>query len=321
MKKINVRGWKNGEEITIQASNLFLGSSDYLRPDNMDYVKKMFDIFLSHGGNAIDTAEHYRHSEPAIGAWIKDTGRRDELVIFTKGCHPKREARDVKRVNAKCIREDIENSLRILGTDHIEMFGLHRDDVNVPVSEIMEELHHQIEIGHIYTAGVSNWELDRIIEANEYAKAHGLHPLTFNSPNLSLARPMIPRWPGCVSASEEMVEWHKENNIALVSWSSQAGGFFSGRFTPEVCPDEEMRDCFYNDENWERYKRCVEIADKIGKSPTQVSLAWVLHQPFEIAAAIGPETPEELLNSIEGSEITLSEQQVKYLDLEVDTDE
>lgn len=319
MKKITIKGWKDGKEIAIEASNLFLGSADFLRPDNMDQVNEMFDEYLGRGGNALDTAEHYRHSEPAIGAWIEATGRRDELVIFTKGCHPKREARDVSRVNAACIREDIEHSLATMHTDHVEMFALHRDDPSVPVSEIMEELNRQIECGHIYAAGVSNWELPRIIEANEYAKEHGLHPLTFNSPNLSLAKPMGPRWPGCVSASDEMVAWHKENDIALVSWSSQAGGFFSGRFTRDCCDDQEIRDCFYNDENWERYDRCIELAEKKAKSPIQIALAWVLNQPFNIAAVIGPEKISELDNSIEGSDIELTPAEVSYLNLEVES--
>lgn len=182
----------------------------------------------------------------------------------------------------------------------------------------MDELNHQIDIGHIYAAGVSNWELSRIIEANAYAKEKGLHPLTFNSPNLSLAKPMHPRWPGCVSASDEMVKWHEENDVALLSWSSQAGGFFSGRFTREECSDDEIKDCYYNEENWKRYDRCIELANKKGKTPIQIALAWVLNQPFNIAAVIGPEKVSELDNSIEGSLIELSELEEKYLNLEVD---
>ncbi|MFV0380975.1 MAG: aldo/keto reductase [Breznakia sp.] len=319
MKKIKIKGWKKGEKIEIEASNLFLGSADFLRPDNADFVCEMIEKYMECGGNAFDTAEHYRHSEPAIGAWLAKTKKREQVVIFTKGCHPKREARDVSRVNAACIREDIEHSLKTMGVDHVEMFALHRDDVNTPVSEIMEELHYQIEIGNIYAAGVSNWELDRIVEANAYAKEHDLHPLTFNSPNLSLARPMMPRWPGCVSASDEMVEWHKENDIAMISWSSQAGGFFSGRFTRDTCDDEEMRACFYNKENWERYDRCVTLAGLKKKTPIQIALAWLLHQPFAVAAAIGPETKAELISSIEGSEVKLSANELAFLDLERNT--
>lgn len=319
MKQIEIKGWRAGKEIHIKAGGLFLGSADFLRTDNMKQVHEMYQVFMDRGGNAVDTAEHYRWAEPAIGQWIKESGRRDELVIFTKGCHPKREARDIKRVNARCIREDIEHSLETMHVDHVEMFALHRDDESVPVGEIMEELNRQIEQGNIYAAGVSNWELPRLIEANAYAKDHGLHPLTFNSPNLSLAKPMRPRWPGCVSAGDEMIQWHKENETALISWSSQAGGFFSGRFTKEYCDDEEIRDCFYNDENWKRYDRCVELAERRGKSPIQMALAWVLNQPFHIAAVVGPEKVSELDHSLDASGIELTQKDVKYLNLEVES--
>ena len=318
MRHIAITGWKNGRQITIEPSNLFLGSADFLRADNMEQVERMYDAFLARGGNAIDTAEHYRHSEPAIGAWLEKTGRRDELVIFTKGCHPKREARDVSRVSAACIREDIQHSLETMHTDHVEMFALHRDNPDVPVGEIMEELNRQIEEGHIYAAGVSNWNLRRIVEAQEYAERNGLHPLSFNSPNLSLAHPMCPRWPGCVSADAEMVRYHRKTGLPLVSWSAQGGGFFSGRFTRERCDDEEIRRCYCNDENWERYDRCVALAKERGVTPIQVALAWVLNQPFSIAAVIGPENVDELASSLAGAEIALTSHEVAYLDLEVD---
>lgn len=321
MKKINIKGWSKGKDIIIEVSNLFLGSADFLRLDNMEQVNNMYEHFLQEGGNAIDTAEHYRWAEPTIGKWLAETGRRKELVLFTKGCHPKREARDVKRVNATCIREDIEHSLHVLQVDYLDMFALHRDDTKIAVSEIMEELHHQVEIGHVHAIGVSNWELDRIIEANAYAQEHGLHPLTFNSPNLSLARPKKARWPGCVSANAEMVAWHKKYHIAMISWSAQAGGFFSGHFSRECCDNDEIRDCFYNDDNWKRYDRCLELAMKKHKTPIQIALAWVLHQPFDIAAVIGPEKISELCSSIAAAEIELTPWELQYLDLEVKRDE
>ncbi len=316
MEQIAIKGWRKGEEITLHASKLFLGSADFLRPDNMDAVAEMFETYIAHGGNIIDTAEHYRHAELAIGEWFKVSGNRKRLQVLTKGCHPKREARDVKRVNAECIREDVLQSLEKLNTDYVELYALHRDDPTVPVGEILEALAEQIEKGYIQAIGVSNWELPRIIEAQEYAQKHGLYPLSFTSPNLSLAVPMIPRWPGCVSADKDMVDWHLQHDLALVSWSSQAGGFFSGRFTPEHCPDPEIKACFYNEDNWLRYERAKDLAVKKGCSPIQIALAWVLHKGDNIAAIIGPEKVSELESSLEAANIQLSSAEVKFLALE-----
>lgn len=319
MKKITVKGFKGNQEIEIKASNLFLGASDYLRSDNMDFAKPIVDEFIRQGGNAFDTARHYRHGEKAISTWMKlSNTKREDIVLFTKCCHPVREFPDTPRVNAKGINEDVEVSLQMLETDYVDMLALHRDDESVSVKEIMDELNRQIELGRVRAIGVSNWSLERIIEANEYAKNNGLKPLTFNSPNLSLARPKRPRWPGCVSADDAMIKWHEANDMALVSWSSQAGGFFSGRFAKDKLDDEEMVDCFYNDANWEKFDRCKILGEAKGCSLIQIALAWVLNQSFEVAAAIGCENKDELLSSLEGATITITEQEMKYLNLEAD---
>lgn len=315
MKKFVIKGFKDGKEINIEASALLMGSGDFLRLDNMEFAAPILDKYIELGGNIFDTARHYRHSEKALGHWMKERGNRDNVIIFTKGCHPVREFPDTPRVKPECIAEDIETSLEMLGTDHVELFALHRDDVTVPVGPIMEELDRQVKSGRVYAIGVSNWELDRIIEANEYAKEHGLTPFTFNSPNLSLAKCQIPRWPGCVSANDEMVKWHEDNNMAMISWSSQAGGFFSGRFNRDEIIDQEIADVYYCDANWERYDRAIKLAEELKVTPIQVALAYVVNQKFPTGAAIGSERMEELLSSYEGSKIVLTEEQMAWLDL------
>lgn len=315
MRYIIVKGHKEGKEIDIKVSSLLMGSGDFLRIDNMEFAAPVLDKFIELGGNTFDTARHYRHSEKALRAWMEERNNRDKVVIFTKGCHPVREFPDTPRVNPEAILEDINTSLEMLGTDHVEMFALHRDDRTKPVGPIMEALDKVVKEGKVYAIGASNWELDRIVEANKYAEEHGLTKFTFNSPNLSLAKPLRPRWPDCVSANEEMVDWHKENNMALISWSSQAGGFFSGKFKPDYLEDEEMVEVFYCKENWERYDRAIKLAEDRKVTPIQVALAYVVNQKFPTAAAIGPERMEELLSSYEGSNIELTEKEVDWLDL------
>lgn len=315
MKYINIKGYKDGKEIDIKVSAILMGSGDFLRIDNMEFAAPVLDKFVELGGNTFDTARHYRHSEKALCAWIKERNNRDKLTIFTKGCHPVREFPNTPRVNPEAIREDIETSLEMLGTDHVEMFALHRDDVTKPVGPIMEALDKIVKEGKVYAIGVSNWELDRIIEANEYAKEHGLTPFTFNSPNLSLAKCLKPRWPGCVSANEEMIKWHEENNMAMISWSSQAGGFFSGKFTPDYLENQEMVEVFYCEENWQRFERAKKLAVKKNVTPIQIALAYVVNQKFPTGAAIGPEKMDELLSSYEGSIIELTDKEVEWLDL------
>ncbi|CAM3599808.1 aldo/keto reductase [Erysipelothrix urinaevulpis] len=316
MRTIKVEGLKDNKIIDIELSQIMMGSGDFLRKDNMDVAAPILDEFIANGGTTFDTARHYRHSELALGTWMKEKNNRDNVVIFTKGCHPVREFPDTPRVNPTAIREDIEKSLEMLGTDHVELFALHRDDITQEVGPIMEALNEMIQEGKVYAIGTSNWETDRIIEANNYAKEKGLRPFTFNSPNLSLAEVNKPRWPGCVTADQTMIDFHKETQMPLLSWSSQAGGFFSGAFAPDKLENEEMVDVFYNDNNWKRFDRAVEMAEKKNVSPIQISLSFVLNQKFPTAAAIGSERIEELRSSIEGAKIELNEADVNYLNLE-----
>ena len=315
MKYINVTGHKSGKEIQIKCSQLVLGASDYLRIDNMDFAAPILDKFLELGGNTFDTARQYRHSEKALAEWMEMRKNREKLVILTKACHPTREEPKKARVTPQGITEDLLVSLETLKTDYVDLFALHRDDASVEVGPIMETLNEHIRSGKILAIGASNWELDRIIAANEYAEKNSLIGFTFNSPNLSLAKCQIPRWEGCVSANQEMVDWHEKTNIPLFSWSAQAGGFFSGRFTRDNFDDQEMVDVFYNDENWERYDRAIELANKKNVSPIQIALAYVLNQKFPTPAVIGPEKLEELLSSYDGSKMELTQKEVEWLNL------
>lgn len=315
MRYVSIKGFKDNKEIEIKLSSIMMGSGDFLREDNLEFAGPILDKYVELGGNCFDTARHYRHSETALRTWMKEKNNRDEMVIFTKGCHPVREFSNVPRVTAEAIRVDVEESLDRLGTDHVELFALHRDDINYPVGPIMTELDKIVKEGKIYAIGVSNWKLDRIKEANNYAKKHNLTPITFNSPNLSLAKCKVPRWAGCISADDEMLRWHEENNIALISWSSQAGGFFSGKYSPKYREEEEMVEVFYTDENWERYNRAEKLAVEKGMSTIQMALAYVVNQNFPAVAVVGPEKMDELLSSYRGALIDLTEEQVKWLNL------
>ncbi len=319
MKKIKIKGIKNGNDIEIEVSNIVLGASDYLRNDNIEYAENIINRYHELGGNCFDTAHHYRHSDLAIGEYFRRNNNRENFVIFGKGGHPVREYPHIPRVNKKEIIADVEASLDKLKIEYLDLFALHRDDENVSVSEIMETLHELVLSGKILAIGTSNWRTERIIEANKYARDNGLTEFTFNSPNLSLAKPIKQRWENCYSADDEMIKWHRENNIPLLSWSSQASGFLSGAFSPEDKSNEEMVESFYCKENWQRLDLTKQFATKYNISPITLSLAWVLNQDFPTAAIIGPESIEELEDSLNALNVQLTDKECKILNLEVKT--
>lgn len=294
-------------------AQLILGT-DYFKPELLDTVGVILDAYMSIGGNAIDTAHNYGggKSEETIGLWMESRGNREDVVVLTKGAHHNASG---PRVNKQAIDEELAISLKRLRTDYVDLYALHRDDPNVPVGPIVEALNEHIAAGRIRAIGVSNWTHRRIQEANDYAAAHGLVGFSFSSPNLSLAKPNEPFWAGCVSADAEACAWHKENQFPLLSWSSQARGFFTGLFTPDKRDNADLVRVFYSDANWERYRRAEELAKERGVSTIQIALAYVLNQPFPTCALIGPKNVAELESCRDAARIKLSESELAWLDL------
>lgn len=297
----------------LPVSRLILGTGDLVRMDHVD----MLDLYVNAGGNTIDTARQYTLSEKRIGEWMENRRNRSAIRILTKCAHPHNNAPSISRVTPFAITEDLNQSLEALRTDYIDLFALHRDDPEQPVEPIIEEFNRHIEAGSILAFGASNWSYQRLQAANDYAAAAGLQGFQFSSVQLSLARALEPMWTGCVSAAKDTVDWHCGNQMPLLSWSAQAGGFFSGVYTPEqpqVNPD--MTRVYYTPDNWERLRRTQELASEKGVSATQVALAFVLHQYFPTSAIIGPRTPEELLQSFEAESLHLTADEMACINLE-----
>jgi aryl-alcohol dehydrogenase-like predicted oxidoreductase len=293
-------------------SRLIMGTGDLRVMD--EPKRQMFDAYIAAGGNAFDTAHQYRGKEKILGDWIAEKKVRDRVVILCKGAHHD-DGSPGPRVNPGAIRKDLSESLERLGTDYIDLYMLHRDDPTVEVGPIIEELNEQLAAGKIRAIGASNWAYRRVQEANEYAEARGLTGFAFSSTNLSLAKANEPRWEGCISADRPTVDWHARTQIPLLSWSAQAGGFFSGHFTPDNRSDSEMVRVYYSEENWERYRRAMELAERMGVPPIRISLAYVLYQAFPTGAIIGPRNPAELEDSVKAMNLRLTQQEVDWLDL------
>lgn len=307
MKKLELAGLKQG------VSQLIMGS-DYFAPEVYDLVRTNLDAFTAIGGNTIDTAYIYcgGKSEQAIGMWLEERGNRDAINVWTKGAHPNQHG---SRVSRAAIREELDISLERLRTDYVDLYALHRDDLNVPVGSILEWLNELAEEGRVLAFGASNWTTARLAEAAEYAQEHGLRGFSFSSPNLSLAKAQEPYWHDCVSIDAPSLAWHEQSGLPLFSWSAQARGFFTGRFSPEDRSDADLVRVFYNDDNWERYRRAEELAKEKGVATIQIALAYVLNQSFPSAAIIGPRNEAEMRSCREAADLKLTADEIEWLDL------
>ena len=295
-------------------SRLILGTMMF-STRTLPYNLAMLDGFVAAGGTTLDTGHVYGGGdcERAVGQWMKLRGNRDELVIVGKGAHPDASG---PRVRPETIASDLRDSLERLGTDYIDLYLLHRDDPAVPVGELVEALNEHQRAGRVRAFGGSNWTVERLQAANDYAAAHGLTPFTASSPNFSLAVWNEPPWAGCLSASVTGREWYAARNMPLLAWSSQAQGFFTGRYSSEDHSDAEMVRCWYNEANFQRLERARDLGQRKGVSANTIALAYVLRQPFPIYPLIGPRTLEELRTSLEALIVSLTPAEVSWLNLE-----
>ncbi|GAF12375.1 oxidoreductase [Bacillus sp. JCM 19046] len=307
LKSINIEG------LNTPVSSLIMGS-DYFTPEKQAVASEMLENYLAIGGNTIDTAFIYSGglSEAAIGNWL-DEGNRDRVNIWTKGGHPNQNGHTI---NKHELNEQLKISLDRLKTDKVELYALHRDDPSVPVGAILEWLNQFVEDGYISTFGGSNWEVSRLEEANEYAAKNGLRGFSFSSPNLSLAKAKEAYWAGCISLDDEAIKWHQQSSLPVLSWSSQARGFFTGRFDRTDFSNEDLVRVFYNETNWERFDRATELAKQKGVSTIEVALAYVLNQAFPTAAIIGPQNNQEMISCGNGASLSLTTEEVNWLNLE-----
>lgn len=289
-------------------SRLVLGVDNQ---QTLPHASAMFDDFFERGGNAFDTAWLYGGGlqERLLGKWLANRGLRDDVVVIGKGAH-------TPHCDPESITRQLFESLDRLGTDHLDLYLMHRDNAEVPVGEFVDVLNEHAEAGRIRAFGGSNWSIERFEEANAYAAANGKRGFAALSNHFGLARALDVPWEGCVQVTEPSSRaWLEETKTPLLPWSSQARGFFTGRAEPDDLSDPELVRCYYSDDNFERLARARSLGAELGVAPTAIALAYVLAQDFPTFALIGPRSIEETRSSTDALSLHLTPEQVAWLDL------
>lgn len=285
-------------------------------------VSPLLDEVAAQGINTFDTAENYGRSEEALGRWLKGQ-RREDYVILTKGCHPY----ETSRVNPEALRRDVFQSLDRLGVDYIDIYLLHRDDPRVEVGPLMETLNDLHRQGLIREFGGSNWTCRRIDEANRYALAHELKPMTVSSPSFSIGVQAQDPWGGGVSiAGPEHAadrQWYGRQAIALFTYSALGRGFFSGRITHQtsLTQAQTLLDPFalkgyWSEANLLRLKRLEQLAEEKCCTVAQLALAWLLCQEPRMHPILSTTRKENLAAYLAALSLPLSREEAAWLNLE-----
>jgi predicted dehydrogenase/aryl-alcohol dehydrogenase-like predicted oxidoreductase len=276
--------------------------------NTMPHAAVMFDEFFECGGNAFDTAYVYGGGvcEKMLGQWVRNRGIRDKVVILDKGAH-------TPFCDPASLTRQLEESLQRLGLDSIDIYMMHRDNPQVPVGEFIDVLNEHVRAGRMRCFGVSNWSLDRIDEANAYAKAAGKVGIAAVSNNFSLAYMVQPVWAGCVHNSDPAsIEWYRKRQMPLMPWSSQARGFFVVG-DRQYHADASLERCWYSDDNFRRLDHARQLAARYKVEPINIALAYVLAQPFPTFPLIGPRTLAELHSSLKALDVKLTSKDMELL--------
>jgi aryl-alcohol dehydrogenase-like predicted oxidoreductase len=313
----------------LNLSCLCLGAGSFGGEISEDDTFRLLDAYAARGGNFIDTAQIYSNwvpgppsrSEIRIGMWLRSRRLADKVFVATKGGHPLLETMNISRLSPEEILFDIDESRRRLGLETLPLFYLHRDDPARPVGEMIDALAAAVAAGKIRYFACSNWKVDRIAAAQEYAAAHGRPGFVADQPRWSLARvnPASQSDPTLVEMDEELYAYHLKTNLPAVPYSSQAQGFFSGAYGrtiahPAARVGEKVLGYYANEANFSRLDRVTQLARQLGRSTTHVALAWLLAQPFPVFPVIGPSSLAHLEDSLAAHDLALTPDQARWLD-------
>ena len=309
------------ERMTIPQTDLHvarigLGTGDWGAGRSVADTDRVLQAYLEAGGNLLDTAHCYAFwlpggegkSERTVGELVRRHGVRDAMVIATKGGHcdaGPAYARPRQSLRSDLVRRDVQESVDRLGLGAIDLFYLHRDDGITPVAEVMETLNACVRQGHLRHIAASNWSVRRMQEANEYARSHGLQAFCASQMHWSLGQveavPAEDPVGRCVRAEERA--WHAANGMPLVAYSPTVAGFFSKPLKESDTPALQAR-----------HARVEALARELGCTPGQLALAWLLNQPIPVIALTGTTSVAHLKENIGALAISLTPQQLRWLE-------
>ncbi|MBL8598854.1 MAG: aldo/keto reductase [Devosia sp.] len=287
------------------SDRVILGTAE-LGTDGREHAFDLLDEYVRLGGRSIDSAAVYSdwvpgeagRSETVIGEWLKRRGRRDDLAIITKGAHPPLGHMDQPRCDEASIRHDVEQSLRRLGIEQIDLWYLHRDDPARPVAEIVGVLQALEREGKIARFGCSNWTGPRI----EAAKA--LPGPTFASTQVlgnafcRIMNPLADKT--CVVLDAPAFHQAVTHRMSLFLYSSTANGFFERRGNG-LAPHR----LYANTACAEAAISLDALAAELGIHPGNMIVAFMLQLAPQVRTIVGSRTAEQLRPVWKGGDTVL----------------
>ncbi len=296
-----------------KSSKILLGTAYFGDTISEEEAFAIMDAYYEMGGKHIDTARLYANgeAEKVVGKWLA-VRKPQDILVSTKGGYYEPDLGEKPRINEADLRYDLEQSLSALGLKNIEFYWLHRDDENVPVSEIIDLMNSFVKEGKIKQFGASNWRSERIGEANEYAKEKGLLGFSASQIRFNPAYCLGERG-GLVGMDSHEFSFYQNNSLPVVAYSSQAKGFFSKMAEQgEEALSEKAKKRYLCDENLRRLEIIKKLASDCNCSVASVVCGILCSIPeVDVFPVIGGRTVSQITDSLNGADITVSADAIK----------
>ncbi|MEO7241985.1 MAG: aldo/keto reductase [Variovorax sp.] len=319
MKHVSLQGLSG----PLDVSRLVLGTDYFGSTIVPGLAFEIIDAYVAAGGNTLDTARCYADwvpggqgaSERTLGAWLRERGARANVLISTKGGHPRFDSMQRGRLSHDEVASDLAQSLETLEVERIDLYWLHRDDESQPVEKVMDMIARIAEGSHVRAFGCSNWRAERIEAANAHAIRQGTAPFCASQLQWSLAHSSAVKQDDetRVVMDDRELARYRHNRIPVVAYTSQAKGYFAKPLAgPGAANDKSLR-WFDNPINRARRERLIALAEQSGRSRTAITLGYVLSQGIAAMALIGPRTLAQLHDSMAVADVELSPEDLHQL--------
>ncbi|WP_431034990.1 aldo/keto reductase [Streptomyces sp. P6-2-1] len=294
----------------IKVSPYALGTMMFGAHGNTDHADSVRIIHqaLDAGINFVDTADFYARgeTEEIVGKALK--GRRDGIVLATKAHLPMGEDPNMQGNSRRWLVRALEDSLRRLGTDHVDLFQIHRPDLDTDIEETLSALTDLVRAGKVRAIGTSSFPASYLVEAQWVAERRGLQRFRTEQPNYSILDRGI---------ESEILPVVEKYGMGALVFSPLAGGQLTGRYRKGQASDGrrgELFSYFGDERRLDAVERLVALAEKTGISLTHMAMAFVLAHPGVTSAIIGPRTKAHLDDLLAGADISLSDDVLDEID-------
>jgi aryl-alcohol dehydrogenase-like predicted oxidoreductase len=294
----------------VKVSPLCLGAMMFGAWGNPDHDEsvRIIHAALDAGINFIDTADVYARgeSEEIVGRALAD--RRDDVVLATKVHGTMGKDLNMRGNSRRWIIRECEDSLRRLGTDHIDLYQIHRPDPGCDIDDTLSALSDLVHAGKVRYLGSSTFPSSEIVEAQWVAERRGRERFVCEQPPYS----MLVR-----GVEEDVLPTCQRYGMGVIPWSPLAGGWLSGRWRLSAdeadltsrraarIPDRYDLSLPDNQRKLEAADALATVADKAGLSLVQMAVAWVINHPAVTAAIIGPRTMDQLTSQLPAADLVL----------------